>query len=82
MSSGDRYWFPARRYGWGWGLPTAWQGWVVMLCCLGLIAVAARRLLPRHPLALQFVVLAIAGLLILVCCWKGERPRWRWGERT
>jgi len=41
VSSGDRYWFPARRYGWGWGLPTAWQGWVVMLCCLGLIAVAA-----------------------------------------
>jgi hypothetical protein len=20
------YWFPAKRYGWGWGLPTVWQG--------------------------------------------------------
>ena len=24
------YWFPAKRYGWGWGLPVRWQGWVVM----------------------------------------------------
>jgi hypothetical protein len=22
-------WFIAKRYGWGWGLPCAWQGWVV-----------------------------------------------------
>ena len=26
---GDKpYWFPAKRYGWGWGLPKTWQGWV------------------------------------------------------
>ena len=24
------YWFPARRYGWGWGLPATWQGWLVL----------------------------------------------------
>lgn len=24
------YWFPAKRYGWGWGLPSSWQGWVVL----------------------------------------------------
>ena len=23
------YWFPTRKYGWGWGLPTRWQGWLV-----------------------------------------------------
>ncbi len=30
------YWFPAKTYGWGWGLPVTWQGWVVTaatLCC-------------------------------------------------
>lgn len=26
-----KYWFPAKRFGWGWGLPSAWQGWVVLL---------------------------------------------------
>src|SRR5436190_22952130 len=24
------YWFPAKRYGWSWGLPSVSQGWVVM----------------------------------------------------
>ena len=23
-------WFPARTYGWGWGLPVCWQGWLVV----------------------------------------------------
>ena len=22
-------WFPAKRYGWGWGPPVCWQGWLV-----------------------------------------------------
>jgi len=26
----SRYWFPAKRYGWGWGLPARWQGWLVI----------------------------------------------------
>jgi hypothetical protein len=25
---GRKIWFPAKRYGWGWGLPCCWQGWV------------------------------------------------------
>ena len=25
-----RYWFPAKRYGWGWGFPSAWQGRIVL----------------------------------------------------
>ncbi len=27
---GNDYWFTAKLYGWGWGLPTCWQGWVVL----------------------------------------------------
>ncbi|HAS6247990.1 TPA: hypothetical protein I7203_16700, partial [Vibrio vulnificus] len=23
-------WFPKRRYGWGWDVPTTWQGWMVL----------------------------------------------------
>jgi hypothetical protein len=29
----SRYWFPAKRYGWGWGLPVTWQGWAVLAAC-------------------------------------------------
>jgi hypothetical protein len=25
MTRDDRYWFPAKRYGWGWGLPPRWR---------------------------------------------------------
>jgi len=32
MDSRQReFWFPAKRYGWGWGLPVAWQGWAVLI---------------------------------------------------
>lgn len=31
MPNGKSYWFPAKRYGWGWGPPATWQGWVVLL---------------------------------------------------
>ena len=31
----DKAWFPAKRYGYGWGLPSRWQGWVVMLVFFG-----------------------------------------------
>ena len=29
--SGKSIWFPAKRYGWGWGLPLTWQGWMVVV---------------------------------------------------
>jgi hypothetical protein len=74
----DAYWFPAKRYGWGWGLPVAWQGWVV----LGLYFVATISagiwLRPHvHPLMFYGSVGAATVLLIVVCLLKGEPP----GER-
>ena len=35
------YWFPAKTYGWGWGLPITWQGWLVFLAALALFACGA-----------------------------------------
>jgi hypothetical protein len=26
MADEKKYWFPRKTYGWGWGLPIAWQG--------------------------------------------------------
>ena len=35
------YWFPAKKYGFGWGLPTVWQGWATLLLflCIGVTPV-------------------------------------------
>jgi hypothetical protein len=35
------YWFPAKRYGWGWGFPGTWQGWVVIIGYVALIVAGA-----------------------------------------
>jgi hypothetical protein len=31
MSDKPQYWYAAKRYGWGWGPPTSWHGWVVLV---------------------------------------------------
>ena len=30
MQNATRYWFPAKRYGWGWGFPITWEGWLTL----------------------------------------------------
>jgi hypothetical protein len=30
MQTERKYWFPAKRYGWGWGIPCSWRGWLVL----------------------------------------------------
>ena len=74
-------WFRAKRYGWGWGLPVAWQGWMVLaIYAVGVLAMATLLGPSRHPG--EFTAgLAVATLLLLAVCWlKGEPPRWRWGD--
>ena len=75
-----KIWFPAKRYGWGWGPPACWQGWVVMAVWLLLMGLSAWLLSPRHPLIFQGVVGFLVIFLIAVCWWKGEKARWRWGK--
>lgn len=79
MSS--RYWFPAKRYGWGWGLPSTWEGWAVLAAYIALI-VANTLLFPPKKAATAYVVgvVALSALLVAVCWLKGEPPRWRWGD--
>ena len=32
-----KYWFTRKKYGWGWGMPCAWQGWLVYAVAFGLL---------------------------------------------
>lgn len=77
----NEYWFPAKRYGWGWGFPSRWQGWVVLAIYAVLLAAGIVGLQPgRTQLGFSLYVLGVSVLLVLVCWWKGEPPRWRWGR--
>lgn len=82
-----KYWFPARRYGLGWGFPTAWQGWVVLIAFpallfsgMGLLLpVAMRSSLGNVAFIAYMITLNVA--FIVIFWWKGEPLRWRWGDR-
>ena len=77
-----RYWFPAKHYGWGWGLPIAWQGWLVLVAFIGLLALGAVLVPPHRNLPAFLAWTGMLTLLLMACCWlKGEPPKWRWGQR-
>lgn len=79
---GKAVWFPAKRYGWGWGFPNTWQGGVVVVTWLiGVLAGTLALLRTTWTAVLLIPFLAVMVGLLLVICWiKGERPRWRWGD--
>jgi hypothetical protein len=81
MSKQNKYWFPAKRYGWGWGVPVTWQGWLVLILFFALVLLGAFVFLPaRGPLPFLLYTTVLCVVLILVCWAKGEPPRWRWGD--
>ena len=70
------YWFPAKRYGWGWGLPRTWQGYVVLISYLmGMLAIALTSIPESHPV--RFAILSVVSTFVLLAiCWRtGEPPR-------
>ena len=75
-----RYWFPAKRVGWGWGAPRVWQGWAVLAGFFVLVVAGSVVLLPgRSPLAFLAWTILLCALLMVVCWVTGEPPRWRRG---
>lgn len=76
----SQYWFRAKRYGWGWGLPLRWQGWIFLIFWISAIVGLGPVFYHDRFYFAGFMVLMIL-LLLFVCYSKGEPPGWRWGER-
>jgi len=74
-------WFPAKKYGIGWGLPVTWQGWLVLALYL-ILTISGIWYLDNTGHGLFAIVYALLTTAIFVwICWiKGEPPGWRWGE--
>lgn len=74
----NEYWFPANRYGWGWGLPCRWQGWAVLtpfVAVFGLLIVFVPP--DEHP-RVFFISLFLLSVLSTLIFWlKGEPAKWR-----
>ncbi len=82
MAQQDKsYWFPAKRYGWGWGVPLCWQGWAVLAAYLAVIVAAGAELAAKGHMAEFNGAVVIATIALIAICWiKGKPPRWRWGN--
>jgi len=82
MENEKKIWFPAKRYGWGWGPLCCWQGWMILLAYVALTISAAVFISPASYIGLFLIVIyGISIALILICWWKGEKPAWRWGDK-
>jgi hypothetical protein len=81
MNSQKNYWFRAKKFGWGWGLPIRWQGWLVLAASVALIALIRWIFPPAiHPAGFFGGVAVVMATLIAVFWLTGEPPRWRSGN--
>jgi uncharacterized membrane protein YhaH (DUF805 family) len=79
-----KIWFPAKKYGVGWGFPITWQGWAVFLAYIALMLLGGLLLKKSPFMIIPFViyVFILSGILFFICCKKGEKPDARWGKKT
>lgn len=82
MQGGKHYWFSAKTYGWGWGFPVTWQGWLVLAVYVAAVIAVSLRVPPDADPVRFALCITLLTLALLVICWlKGEPPRWRWGGK-
>ncbi|MDE3023672.1 MAG: hypothetical protein KGI54_17800 [Pseudomonadota bacterium] len=82
MADELEYWFPAKRYGWGWGIPVTWQGWAVIVVYVLFVLLAVITVPPIiYPLWFLIVLVLLNAMLFIICWLKGEPLRWRGGRQ-
>ena len=75
-------WFPAKRYGIGWGLPIHWKGWVVLMVYVLLFILLHIYVDPGLENVLWASCFVSLILSLMAICWiKGEKLRWRWSGK-
>jgi hypothetical protein len=68
------FWFPAKTYGWGWGLPVKWQGWIVLVGYFALQYLGIQHFkAERNIRALLTYLLVLTVILVAIVILKGER---------
>jgi hypothetical protein len=73
----DEYWFRAKRYGWGWGLPVRREGWLVLagylIITVGLAAAPVFFGDSAGPVSAVGVI-AATFVFVAICYRTGEPP--------
>jgi hypothetical protein len=75
-------WFAPKRYGYGAGLPIAWQGWLATLLYVGAVVGSAFFLVEHNPWAFGSIIFtATAAFLVIAAKTTRGGWRWRWGDK-
>ncbi len=78
LDNDQKFWFHAKSFGYGWGLPASWQGWVVLVLYL-VFVIGTARLAPSDFKLPVIIILTV--MFIIVVVFTGERPaKWRSGK--
>ncbi|MEG3089052.1 hypothetical protein [Sphingomonas sp. PB4P5] len=77
MADDDDVWFEAKRFGYGAGLPVAWQGWVLLGAYIALVIGLSFVLKPPHPVP-YYAVVIVATLALMLIAARHTRGGWRW----
>jgi len=81
LSDNRKYWFRAKRSGWGWGLPSSWQGWIVLvgymlLVFSGITIIDTKVTMAGNlgNLAGYLVYTALLSVIFIFICWRTGEP--------
>lgn len=74
-------WFAPKRFGYGAGLPIAWQGWALLI---GFVAMVALLPIVVSSLPVYLSIVAPLTAAFLIICKNTTRGGWRWrsGKET
>jgi hypothetical protein len=83
----NKLWFKRKTYGWGW-TPVSWEGWVTTLAFVifeywnfwRLDSVADFTSDTVRPFVIQTFLSVL--VLLSICYYTGESPRWQWPGTT
>jgi hypothetical protein len=77
----EDYWFAPKRYGYGGGLPIAWQGWA-LIGGYAIVLLLAAALIFYSVVGYVMIVAALTIALLVIAARKTRGGfRWRWGGK-
>ena len=86
----QEYWFGRKRYGYGWGMPISWQGWLALVLYLATVLLSSVLLLhdaPDDTFTIDVVyfiglVSMLTTLFILIARKHAPKPKWQWVNKS
>jgi len=74
-------WFGPKRYGYGSGLPIAWQGWAVLIGYVAIVVALVLTLRRSGPVPFLAAVIPVTVVFAVICARTTRGGwRWRWGK--